>query len=69
MAMVHGRDFVVPDDVKAIAVEALAHRLILQTEVVLEGGTEREVIEEVVQQIPAPTDLGIRDEQTETQPA
>ncbi|MBI4340586.1 MAG: MoxR family ATPase [Chloroflexi bacterium] len=57
LALIHGRDFVVPDDVKGMAVDALAHRLILRTEVVLEGGQEAEVIEEVVRGISAPTEL------------
>ena len=57
MALVHGRDFVVPDDVKMIAVDALAHRLILKTEEVLEGAHERDVLQEVVEQVPIPTEL------------
>ncbi|MBI4328506.1 MAG: MoxR family ATPase [Chloroflexi bacterium] len=55
LALIHNRDFVVPDDVKTIVVDAISHRLILRMEVVLEGGTEAEVVEEVVRSIPAPT--------------
>lgn len=57
LALIHGRDFVVPDDVKTVAVDTLSHRLILRTEVVLEGGRESDVAQEVVQSIPAPTQL------------
>lgn len=62
LALIHGRDFVVPDDVKSIAVDALVHRLILKTEVVLGGGKERNIVEEIVQKIPIPTELKRRPE-------
>jgi MoxR-like ATPase len=57
LALVHGRDFVVPDDVKGIAVDALSHRLILKTEDVLSGASERQIVEEVVARVPIPTEL------------
>ncbi len=57
LAFIHGRDFVVPDDIKLIAVDALAHRLILRTEVLLEGGREAGVVEDVLGDIPAPTEF------------
>ncbi|MCI0440593.1 MAG: MoxR family ATPase [Chloroflexi bacterium] len=60
LALLHGRDFVVPDDVKLAVVEALAHRLILNIEDTLEGIVPREVVEEIVGQIPVPTELGRR---------
>ena len=62
MALIHGRDFVVPDDVKMIAVEALAHRVILNIEDTLEGSRPQEVVAEVVDGIPVPTELGRRPE-------
>jgi MoxR-like ATPase len=37
-AMVHERDFVLPDDVKAMAIAALAHRLLLKPELWVRGG-------------------------------
>jgi MoxR-like ATPase len=60
LALIHGRDFVVPDDVKMVASEVLAHRLILNIEDVLEGTRPEVVVEEVVAQVPVPTDLGPR---------
>ena len=30
-AALHGRDYVIPDDIKSLAVPALAHRLIIKT--------------------------------------
>ena len=57
MALINGRDYVIPDDVKALAVETLAHRVILHPEVILEGTKESEVIDQAVQGVPIPTEL------------
>ena len=62
MALIHGRDFVVPDDVKMIAVDVLAHRVILNIEDTLEGSRPQQVVAEVVDRIPVPTELGQRPE-------
>ncbi len=60
LALIHGRDFVVPDDVKMVAVDALAHRVILNIEDALEGVKPEEVVDEVIRQIAVPTELGRR---------
>jgi len=57
MALVMGRDFVTPDDVKMFAVDALAHRIILNIEEALEGVKEKDVVEKIVEGIPAPKDF------------
>ena len=57
MAMMRGRDFVTPDDVKTFAVDALAHRIILNIEEALEGGSPTQVVEEVLAGIQPPTDF------------
>ena len=54
IALIHGRDFVVPDDVKMVVSDALAHRIILNIEDTLEGVRGDMVIEEVMEQAPAP---------------
>ena len=61
MALIHGRDFVIPDDVKMVASEALGHRIILNIEATLQGMRPEAVIDEVVAQVPVPTELGRRD--------
>jgi MoxR-like ATPase len=43
-----GRGFVVPDDIKALAVPILAHRLVLDTEAEFAGVTSVQVIERIV---------------------
>ncbi|HEV8361585.1 MAG TPA: MoxR family ATPase [Candidatus Thermoplasmatota archaeon] len=53
LALLAGRDFVVPDDVKAVAREALAHRTILKVERVLEGENAETAVDEVVKKTPA----------------
>jgi MoxR-like ATPase len=56
-ALLKGRDFVLPDDIKALAVPVLAHRLTLSPESELEGLTEREVIESLTARTEAPRGL------------
>ncbi len=57
MALIHGRDFVTPDDVKAFTIDALAHRIILNIEESLEGLKQNKVVEEIVGGIPAPLEF------------
>ena len=58
MALIHGRDFVVPDDVKMIVSDVLAHRIILNIEDTLEGVRGDTIVEEVVEQVPVPSEIG-----------
>ena len=53
-ALSEGRDFVLPDDVKAIAAPVLAHRLILAPEARSAGLTAEEIVAEAVEQTPVP---------------
>jgi len=55
-AAMHGRDYVIPDDVKAVAQPVLAHRLLLDTTASLRGETAVAVIERVLQTVPVPID-------------
>lgn len=54
MALIHGRDFVVPDDVKLLVPDVLSHRIILNIEDTLEGVRGGLVVEEVLSQVPVP---------------
>ena len=60
IALVHGRDFVVPDDVKIVAADVMSHRIILNIEDTLEGVRAESIIAEVLEEVPAPTDFGTR---------
>jgi len=54
-AAFYGRDYVVPDDVKNVAVPALAHRLILKPESRVRGVNPESIIKEILNKIPVPT--------------
>jgi MoxR-like ATPase len=53
-AMLLGRDYVIPDDVKALAGAALAHRLIMNPEARMRNATASAVIASVLQEVPVP---------------
>jgi MoxR-like ATPase len=53
-AAIGGRDFVSPDDIRAMAVPVLEHRLILRPESELEGVKASEVLERILHEIPVP---------------
>ncbi|MBW3582914.1 MAG: MoxR family ATPase [Euryarchaeota archaeon] len=55
ISLMAGRDFVVPDDVKMFASDALSHRTILKVEHVLEGATPERVVQEVVENTTPPS--------------
>ncbi len=54
MAAMAGRDFVTPEDVKGVAVPALAHRLILRPEQWVRGARTDDVVRECLDQVPTP---------------
>ncbi len=53
-AAIQGRDFVIPDDVKAVLPHALRHRIILNPEQELEGLDEEDVLNIIVESIEVP---------------
>ena len=53
-AALAGRDFVTPDDVKNVAIPALAHRLVLRPELWVQRRTGADVVQEVLDQVPTP---------------
>ena len=56
LALINGRDYVIPDDVKMVVEDVLSHRIILIVEEMMEGTRPEQVIQEVIQDIPAPLD-------------
>jgi MoxR-like ATPase len=56
LALIQGRDFVLPDDVKRLAVPVLEHRLILSTEAYLHNTSKEKVIAEILSTIPVPAE-------------
>jgi MoxR-like ATPase len=53
-AVFHGRDYVIPDDVKEVAAAALVHRMIMKAESWVKGTDPRQVIDEVLKAVPVP---------------
>jgi len=53
-AALDGREFVIPDDVKMLALPALRHRIILSPAAEIEGKTTDETLTSLIDEIPAP---------------
>jgi MoxR-like ATPase len=53
-AWLRGRDFVTPDEVKAVARPCLRHRVMVRPELLLEGGTADAVLESILAAVPTP---------------
>ena len=56
MALISGRDYVLPDDIKACAPAVLSHRLILKNSQRLKKNGEREIVLEILNEIEVPTE-------------
>ncbi len=55
-AMLSGRDFVTPDDIKYVALPVLRHRITLTADFEIEGYTVDNVLSSILQKTPAPRD-------------
>lgn len=53
-AMMYGRDYVIPDDVKELGEPTLAHRLIVSPAARIRNVDPRQIIEEIVEAVPVP---------------
>ena len=54
LAALREQEYVLPDDIKSLAIPVLAHRLILKEEERLRGETAEHFLEELIKQIPVP---------------
>jgi MoxR-like ATPase len=61
-AYLHGRGYVIPDDVKAMAHKAMDHRLIMSPESELSGTTKASITESILSEIPVPKGEFARDD-------
>lgn len=55
-AILKGRDYVLPDDIRDVAVPVLAHRIILKGSARARGAAAEEVIEKIIEEVPVPTE-------------
>ncbi len=53
-AAIAGRDYVLPDDIKALAVSTLAHRIILGPGARLRDLSDTQIVEEILNSVPVP---------------
>jgi MoxR-like ATPase len=56
-ALLDGREYVLPDDVKALAGPVLTHRLVLTTDARIRDRQAEEILQEVVQDVPVPVEF------------
>jgi len=56
LALIQGRDFVLPDDVKHLATPVLSHRLILNTEAYLHNTSKEKLIDDILFSLPVPAE-------------
>ncbi len=54
LAVLSGREFVIPDDVKALSLPLLGHRLVLSPDAEIEGLDTEQVVKRIVEKVPAP---------------
>lgn len=55
LALIHGRDYVLPTDVQAVAKDVMAHRLVLGFDAVADNIQPSQVVERVLAMVPPPT--------------
>jgi MoxR-like ATPase len=56
-AAISGRDYVIPDDVKLFVRDALAHRVILNVEYLMEGVSPASIVDEVLSKVEVPKEV------------
>jgi MoxR-like ATPase len=54
LAGCQGRSYVIPDDIKTLAVPVLSHRILMKTEARLKGRSEESIVEEILSTVPVP---------------
>ena len=55
LALIHGRDYVLPTDVQAIAKDVMAHRIMLSFDAVADNIAPAQVIDRILAMVPPPT--------------
>lgn len=55
-AAIHGRDYVLPDDVKQLAPHVLCHRMLISPQAQLRGRNAHELINDIVTTVPVPVE-------------
>ena len=58
LAVLNGRDYVIPDDIKRLSIYTLRHRIILKPEPRIKGVKTEEIVSEILEQVEVPTTQG-----------
>ncbi len=69
LALIHGRDYVLPTDVQAVAKNVMAHRIVLGFDAVADNISAAQVVERIVAMVPPPTPVWNGQQQGQPQPA
>lgn len=57
-ALIQGRSYIVPDDVRDLAIAVLAHRIVLEPEAEFDGVTSEQVVGQILLDVPQPRENG-----------
>jgi MoxR-like ATPase len=58
LAVLSGRDYVIPDDIKRLSIYTLRHRIILKPEPRIKGVKTEEIISQILEEVEVPTTQG-----------
>lgn len=58
LAAIRGRSYVLPDDIKYVAVPVLAHRLVISEEERLQGTRTEDIVQDILKEVPLPVPVG-----------
>ena len=53
-ALIQGRTYVIPDDVKRLAVPVLSHRIVVSQDMFYRGKSQEEIVQEILDSVPVP---------------
>lgn len=62
VALIHGRDYVLPTDVQTVAKDVMAHRLVLTFDAIADNISALQVVERILAMVPAPTPVWNREQ-------
>jgi MoxR-like ATPase len=69
LALIHGRDYVLPTDVQAVAKDVMSHRLTLGFDAIADNISPAQVVERIIAMVPPPTPVWQGGQQPGQQPA
>jgi MoxR-like ATPase len=68
LALIHGRDYVLPTDVQAVAKNVMAHRIVLSFDAVADNVAASQVVDRIIAMVPPPTPVWNQQQGAPTSP-